>query len=185
MKNPYLTSYFPLLSIILFSLSLAVKAEMEIDRVLKTTGIYEGMLEFFSETGIKLSFLALLLAVFFMVFAALKLIADTINEVTLLFFSKDTEGDSLKQIRQGAMIYFTGGVASFFSIYSFVGICAIFAVATLVYFIYFIYKISPALSIAGLAGAVFFQVIVWCTLVLGIFYLAVKVYNSLMASLPI
>ena len=119
MKNPYLTSYFPLLAIIMFSLSLAVRTEIELAKVLKNVGIYEGMLEFFSETGIKLSFLALLLVLFFMVFAAMKLIADTVNEVSLLFFSKDFEGESLKLIRQGSSIYFAGGVASLFSIYSF------------------------------------------------------------------
>lgn len=88
MKNPYLTSYFPLLAIIMFSLSLSVRTEMEIAAILKNAGIYEGMLEFFSETGIKLSLLTLLMVLFFMVFAAMKLLADTINEVSLLFFFK-------------------------------------------------------------------------------------------------
>lgn len=185
MKNPYLTSYFPLLAIVLFSLSLAGRTEMELAAILKRTGIYAGMLEFFSETGIKLSFLILLLVLFFMVFAALKLIADTLNEVSLLFFSNESEGESLKHIRKGAVIYFAGGLISLFSIYSFIGIVSIFAVATLIYFIYFVYKISPHLSMAGLVGTVFFQVIVWCTLVLGVVYLAVKVYNSILASLPI
>lgn len=185
MKNPYLTSYFPLLAIVMFSLSLAVRTEIELAELLKNVGIYEGMLEFFSETGIKLSFLALLLVLFFMVFAAMKLIADTVNEVSLLFFSKDFEGESLKLIRQGSSIYFAGGVASLFSIYSFVGIGAIFAAATLIYFIYFVYKISSNLTIVGVIGTVFFQVIIWCTMLLGIIYLVLKVYNSIMASLPI
>ncbi|MEH7886183.1 DUF5366 family protein [Bacillus sp. JJ1609] len=185
MKNPYLTSYFPLLAIVLFSLSLSVRTEMELVALLKNAGIYEGMLEFFSETGIKLSLLALLMVLYFMVFAAMKLIADTINEVSLLFFSKDHEGESLKLIRSGATVYFAAGVLSLFSIYSFIGIGVIFAVATLIYFIYFVYKISPNLSIAGVIGTVFFHIILWSTMLLGIVYLAVKVYNSIMASLPI
>lgn len=185
MKNPYLTSYFPLLAIIMFSLSLSVRTEMEIAAILKNAGIYEGMLEFFSETGIKLSLLTLLMVLFFMVFAAMKLLADTINEVSLLFFSKDHEGESLKIIRSGATIYFAGGVVSLFSIYSFIGIGVIFAAATLIYFIYFVYKISPNMTFAGMIGTVFFQVIIWSTMLLGIIYLAVKVYNSIMASLPI
>lgn len=185
MRNPYLTSYFPLLSIIMFSLALSVRTEMEVLSILKNAGIYDGMLEFFSDTGIKLSLLALLMVVYFMVFAAMKLIADTINEVSLLFFSKDHEGESLYLIRHGATIYFMGSVLSLLSFYSFIGIIAIFAVATVVYFIYFVYKISPNLTMAGLIGIVFFQVILWSTLVLGIIYLAVKVYNSLIASLPI
>lgn len=185
MKNPYLTSYFPLLAIIMFSLSLALRTEIELTGILKNAGIYQGMLEFFSETGIKLSFLALLLVVYFMVFAALKLIAQTINEVALLFFSKDLEGESLALIRQGVTIYFAGGILSLFSIYSFIGIGAIFAATTLIYFVFFVYKISPNLTMTGMIGIVFFEVIIWSTLVLGIFYLAVKVYNSLIASLPI
>ncbi|MBT2694933.1 YufK family protein [Bacillus sp. ISL-55] len=185
MKNPYLTSYFPLLSIILFSLALSLRTEMELISILKNAGIYDGMLEFFTDTGIKLSLLALLMVVYFMVFAAMKLIADTINEVSLLFFSKDHEGESLYLIRHGATIYFVGSIVSLLSFYSFIGIMAIFAVATMVYFIYFVYKISPKLTMAGLIGIVFFQVILWSTLVLGIIYLAVKVYNSILASLPI
>lgn len=185
MKNTYLTSYFPLLSIILFSLSFSIQVEMILLELLKNAGIYEGMLEFFSDTGIKMALLILLLVLFFMVFAALKLIADTINELSLLFFSKDSEGESLKQIRTGSVIYFIGGALSLISIFSFLGIAAILIGTTVIYFIYFVFKISSSMSIVGVTGVIFFQVILWSTLLIGIFYLAVKVYNSLMASLPI
>ncbi|NKE08328.1 YufK family protein [Bacillus selenatarsenatis] len=185
MRNPYLTSYFPLLSIIMFSLALSLRTEIELVSILKNAGIYDGMLEFFSDTGIKLSLLALLMVVYFMVFAALKLIADTINEVSLLLFSGDHEGESLKLIRKGSVIYFVGGIAALASFFSFIGIGAILLLATMVYFIYFVYKISHNLTFAGVIGTVFFQVILWSTLVLGVVYLAVKVYNSLIASLPL
>lgn len=185
MKNTYLTSYFPLLSIILFSLSFSIQVEMVLLELLKNAGIYEGMLEFFSDTGIKMALLILLLVLFFMVFAALKLIADTINELSLLFFSKESEGDSLKQIRTGSVIYFIGGALSLISIFSILGIVAILVGATVIYFIYFVFKISSSMSIVGVTGVIFFQVVLWSTLLIGIFYLAVKVYNSLMASLPI
>lgn len=185
MKNTYLTSYFPLLSIILFSLSLSIRVEFILLDFLRKTGIYEGMQEFFTETGIKLSLLTLLLVGFFMLFAALKLLANTINELSLLFFSKDSEGDSLKAIRSGSTIYFIGGALSLLSMYSFVGIGSIFAVATLIYFIYFVYKVSPTLSVVGTIGLIFLQVLIWSTILLGVFFLLIKVYNSIMASLPI
>ncbi|RSD27547.1 DUF5366 family protein [Mesobacillus subterraneus] len=185
MKNPYLTGYFPLLAIIMFSLSLSIRTEIELISILKNAGIYEGMLEFFSETGIKLSLLALLMALYFMIFAALKLIADTVNKVSLLFFSKDHEGESLNRIHHGATIYFAAGAASLVSIYSWIGIGAIFALATLIYFFYFVYKVSQSLTMSGLIGIVFFQVILWSTLVLGFVFIAVKVYNSIIASLPL
>lgn len=185
MKNTYLTSYFPLLSIILFSLSLSIRVEMSLLELLKGAGIYDGMREFFSETGIKLALLLLLLILFFMVFAALKLIANTINELSLLFFSKDSEGESLKQIRSGSIIYFIGGALSLLSLMSFLGIGAIFIGTTVIYFIYFVFKISSSMSIVGVIGVIFFQVIIWITLLTGVLYIAIKVYNSMIASLPI
>lgn len=185
MRNTYLTSYFPLLSILLFSLSISIRVEMTLIELLKNAGIYEGMKEFFSDGGIKLALLALLLVLFFMVFAALKLIADTINELSLLFFSKDSEGENLKQIRAGSIIYFIGGALSLLSLYSFLGIGAILAGATVIYFIYFVFKISSSMTFAGVIGVIFFQVVIWSSLLTGVFYLAIKVYNSMIASLPI
>ncbi|KAB2334709.1 hypothetical protein F7731_13110 [Cytobacillus depressus] len=185
MKNTYFTSYFPLLSIILFSLSLSIRFEKVLIEFLKNSGIYVGMLEFFSEGGIKLSLLILLMLLFFMVFAALKLIADTINELSLLFFSKDSEGESLKQIRGGAIIICIGSALSLVSMNSFIGIGIIFAAAIIIYFLYFVYKVSSSLSALGLIGLIFFQVFFWSSFILGILYLALKVYNSIIASLPI
>ncbi|WP_066291529.1 DUF5366 family protein [Bacillus sp. FJAT-29937] len=185
MKNTYFMSYFPLLSIILFSLTLSIKVEKVLIEFLKNAGIYTGMLEFFSDGGIKLSLLILLMLLFFMVFAALKLIANTINELSLLFFSKDSEGDSIKQIRSGAFIYFIGSFLSLISMNSFTGIGIIFAVTTAVYFLYFVHKVSSSLSYLGLVGLIFFQVLFWSSFISGVIYLAVKVYNSLIASLPI
>ncbi|WP_268563838.1 DUF5366 family protein [Peribacillus frigoritolerans] len=72
-------------------------------------GIYQGMLEFFSEAGIKLALLIVLLLLFFMVFAALKLISDTILALSLLFLSKDSEGKALNSVRKGSVIYVIGG----------------------------------------------------------------------------
>lgn len=185
MKNTYLTSYFPLLAIILFSTSLALKTQMELVYFLKKTGIFQGMLEFFSEGGVKLSLTVLLLVLFFMVFAALKLVADTINGLSLLFFSKDLEGESLTKSKQGSAIYFIGGALSLLSLFSYIGIAILFAAATFIYFSYFVYKASSSLTASGIAGVIFFQVMVWSSLLTGILYLSLKIHNSIMASLPI
>lgn len=87
-------------SILLFSLSFAIYGEMQMLKLFGNLGIYQGMLEFFSEAGIKLALLIVLLLLFFMVFAALKLISDTILELSLLFFSKDSEGKALNNVRK-------------------------------------------------------------------------------------
>lgn len=185
MKNTYLTSYFPLLSIILFSLALAIRTELSLLELLQKVGIYDGMLEFFSDGGIKLALLFLLIVVYFMVFAALKLIADTINGLSLLFFSKDLEGENLKVVRGGSIIYFIGGAISLISVQSFIGIGAVFTLTTIFYFVYFVLKVSPSVSTIGIIGMIFFQVAIWSTLIICVVYIALKVYNSFIASLPI
>lgn len=185
MKNTYITSHFPLISIILYSTSLSIYTEMELIKQLKNLGIYEGMLEFFSENGIKLSLFVLLALLFFMVFSALKLIADTVIGLSLLFFSKDAEGRFLNKFRTGSSFYLISGALSLLSVQHILGIAGLFAGTTLIYFIYFVYKVSASLSLAGLIGMVFYHVIFWFTFFLGIVYLGVKLYNSFLASLPI
>ncbi|WHY97233.1 DUF5366 family protein [Peribacillus simplex] len=92
MKNTYLLSYLPIISILLFSLSFAVYGEMQMLKLFGNLGIYEGMLEFFSETGIKLALLIVLLLLFFMVSAGIE--ADLRYDIgaVFIFFSKDSEG---------------------------------------------------------------------------------------------
>ncbi|WP_409302469.1 DUF5366 family protein [Peribacillus sp. SCS-155] len=185
MKNTYLIGYFPLIAIMLFSLSFAIYGEMQALILFKSIGIYNGMLEFFSETGIKMALLIVMFLIFFMILAALKLMSDTIIELSLLFFSKDSEGEVLKQIRMGAVIYFVGGAISLFFIFSIIGILFVFAGTSLAAFIYFVYKISPSLSNPGLVGLIFFHTFVWSCLFLTVGYSLIKLYNSIVASLPI
>jgi hypothetical protein len=184
-RNAYLTGYLPLFSILLFSLTFSVYGvEVFID-LFKKIGVYPGMREFLSNMELKFLILILLMVVFFMVFAALKLIAETINELSLLFFSKDSEGEILKSVRSGKMIYFIGSLVSVASLKSFIGLLIIFALTSFVYFIYFVTKISPSLTKAGTIGVVFFQVITWSSLFLSIILVFLKLYNGIMASLPI
>lgn len=185
MKNTYLIGYFPFIAIVLFSLSFAVYVEMQLLRVLKNIGIYSGMLEFFSEAGIRISLLIVLVLIFFMIFAALKLISDTIIEVSLLFFSKDSEGIDLRNIRAAAVIYVLGGLASIMSIQSIIGLLAIFLGTSFIAFLYFVYKVSTSLSIMGLIGIIFFHILIWSTMLFVVTYAGLKLYNGMIGSLPI
>lgn len=185
MKNTYLIGYFPLIAIVLFSLSFAIYGQMQVLILLKNIGIYDGMLEFVSGTGIKLSLLIVMFLICFMLFSALKLISDTIIELSLLFFSKDSDGDDLKNIRMGAMIYFIGGAVSLVSVNSILGLGAIFLGTTVLAFVYLVYKISPSLTTSGLIGLIFFDIFIWSALVLVVAYSSIKLYNSMIASLPV
>ncbi|MGM0841414.1 MAG: DUF5366 family protein [Bacillota bacterium] len=185
MKNTYLTSYLPLFSILLFSLTFSVYGVEVFVDIFKKIGVYPGMREFLSDMQLKLAILILLMVAFFMVFAALKLIAETINGISMLFFSMDSEGELYNRVRTGSMIYFIGGLVSVLSLKSFLGLLIIFALSSVVYFIYFVYKISPSLSKIGLFGVVGLQVFSWSSLFLTIFFVCLKLYNGVMASLPV
>ncbi|MCK0470426.1 DUF5366 family protein [Halalkalibacter sp. APA_J-10(15)] len=185
MTNRYITSHFPLISIVLFSLALAIYVQGLILTELVNMGVYSGMLEFISENGIKLTLLFLLMLFFFMVFSALKLIADTTIELSMLFFSKDEEGTELSKARAGAWIYLIGSIISLFVANQLIFILALFLLANFIYFVFLIYKVSDVLSFAGLVGFIFFQVFFWGAFVISVLYALVRLYNSFMASLPI
>ncbi len=185
MKNAYYTGYFPLISILLFSLSSAIYTELIILEFLKKIGLYIGLLEFFSVTGIKLTLLFIIFLLFFMLFSALKLLMDATLQVSLLFFSKEYEGESLKNVRLGSVIYLIGASVSILFTSSIMAIALIFIVTTLIAFIYFIYKASENWSTLGLVGMVFFHVLFWSVFTASIGYSVIKLYNSLLASLPV
>ncbi|MDA3128548.1 DUF5366 family protein [Aliibacillus thermotolerans] len=188
MKNTYITSYFPLFSITIFSFALAIYTETIITDWLIHIGLYVGMLEFFSEVGIKLTLLFLLTLVYFMVFSALKLIADTVLELSLLFFSRDEEGNDLKKVRSGSWIFL---IASFCALFLSVtpqlqtGITIVFLFAAFIYFVYFVYQVSDSMSLAGLIGTIFFHVSFWGGFLAVTIYSLLRLYNSFVNSLPI
>lgn len=185
LMNTYLTSYFPLFSISFFSLSISIRVELTVMDLLKSLGMYEGLLEFFSATGIRLSLLLFFCVLFFMVLSALKLIAGTLNEISLLFFSEDHQGVSLTKVRKGSIIYIIGSILSLFAISSFSLIGLIFIITTLAYFVYYVNAVSEHLSMSGMIFFILFQVFTWSLLLIGFMYLCIKLYNGLMASLPL
>lgn len=184
-KNTYLTSHFPLISILLFSVTFSIYSEKVIINKLHDLGVYSGMTEFFSEGGIKLTLLFLLILFFFMVFAALKLIADTMIQLSLLFFSKDKEGTELTKIRSGSWLYLVGSVVSLAFLYKIVVVILIIVLVSFGYFIFFVYKVSSSLSSFGLIGIIFFHMFFWFSFILSVSYAMIKLYNSFVAGLPV
>jgi hypothetical protein len=185
MKNTYVTGYLPFIAIVLYSMAFGIYVEMQTIYVFKKFGLYGGMLEFFSENGIKLALFFLASLFFFMLFSALKLIADTMIQLSMLFFSKDRQGLILNETRFGSVFYVLSGMLSLLFVHSFFVITGLFLAATLMYFIYFVYKTYSTLTLTGLIGMVFFHIAFWFTFVLSIVYVCVKLYNSLLESLPL
>ncbi|OMP67786.1 DUF5366 family protein [Domibacillus epiphyticus] len=185
MKNSYLTGYMPLLAILLFSLSLAIYAQTLVVDLLKKANLYTGMLDFFTKTEMNLVVIGGLMVVFTMIFATLKLLANTANELALLFFSKDTEGELLKKARFGAVIFFIGGLISLISFSSAAGIIIIFLVTAMAYIVYFVYKISPHITTPQMIGIIVFEALFWIFFGLLLALILMKLYNGILASLPL
>ncbi len=185
MKNTYLTGYFPLIAILLFSSSLSISTSLYALKMLSSFGMYDGMLDYFSEKGIRLALFAAFALLYFMVLSALKLIANTVTELSLLFFANDPEGNNLKKIRMGSMIYLGGGILSFVLLQNVVWIVIWFAVVTLAYFVFIVYRIYSTLSLMSLVGFILLELLFWFTFVIGILFIFIKLYNSIMASLPV
>lgn len=183
-RNTYLTSHFPLISIILFSTALALHVEGVIINKLVQIGVYRGMLEFFSEQGIKLTLFFLLMLFFFMIFAALKLIADTMIELSLLFFSKDHEGTELNKVRTGSWFYLIGSLLSIIVFQNIGLILIIIVLVSFGYFVFFVFKVSDSLSSLGMVGLIFFHMFFWFAFFISVLYALLKLYNSFIASLP-
>ncbi|WP_194841536.1 YufK family protein [Sporosarcina obsidiansis] len=185
MKNPYLFGYLPFVTVVLFSLTFGVYSVGESVIFFKEIGLYQGMREFLSDFQLRIFLLTMYALFFFMVFAALKLIAATIHETALLFFMREEADASYSASKSGAVIYFFGALASAVGIQSWKVLVLIFIVTSFVYFIYVVYKLSPFMPLTHTVGLIFFQIVVWSVLLAVIVYIVIRLYNGLLASIPL
>lgn len=184
MKNPYLYGYLPLITILLFSLTFGIFAVTESIELFAAIGVYNGMREFLSDLELRFVLLIVFALCFFMLFSALKLIAETVHEIGMLFFSKDKAGETISVARGGYVVFFVGALFSVVGMQSFVVLVAIFLLTVFIYFIYTVFKMSQFMSFTGVIGLIFFEILVWAALLTLIVYALFKLYNSVMASLP-
>lgn len=184
MRNPYVFGFLPLITILLFSLSFSVFTMNKAIELFKVIGVYNGMREFLSDLELKLFLLIVLVLIYFMLFSALKLIAETIHELGMLFFSKDLEGKTISQARGGYVIFFVGAVISAVGFQTIQLLLIIFLATAFVYFIYVVFKLSSSMSLLGTVGLIMFEIIVWSLFLALVIYATIKLYNGIIASLP-
>lgn len=184
MKNPYIFGYLPFVTIVLFSLTFGVyTVGLSVD-LFKEIGLYTGMREFLTDIQLRIFLLVIYALLFFMVFSALKLIAETIHETAMLFFSKDVKGESYSVAKGGNVIYFFGALISAGGIHSIIVLAVIFLLTTFIYFVYVVYKLSKFMSISSTMGLIVFEILIWSVLISTIVYILLKLYNGVIASLP-
>lgn len=184
MKNPYLYGYLPFITVILLSLTFGLYATSEAMGLFQSIGVYNGMQEFLSDAEIRFFILIVSALFFFMIFSALKLIGETIHELGMLFFSKDSEGETIHAARGGYVIFFLGAVATVVGFQSLFLLCIILAITVFCYFVYNVYKMSSHMTVLGLMGLIVFEIVVWTVFMAAIIFVLLKLYNGILASLP-
>ena len=184
MKNPYLFGYIPFITIILLSLTFGTYAVSVSMDLFKAIGVYNGMREFLSDIEIRVLLLIASALFFFMAFSAFKLIGETIHELAMLFFSKDYNGETIHIARGGFVIFFIGALATLVGVQSIFILLLILLITVVVYFIYTVYKLSNYMSFMGLIGVIVFEIVVCAVFLSAILFVIVKLYNSILASLP-
>jgi hypothetical protein len=182
-KNVYITGYLPLFSIILFSSGFAIYLERLVIKELTYFGVYQGMLELFAEHVIHLSIGFCLFLLFFMGFAALKLLSDTLTHLSMFFFSKDTDGVLLQRSKGGGWVFFAGGMAAIAVNHSILFMLIIFIGASLAYFFHFLLKIGSSLSTFGIFGMVCMHLFFWTGTGVLVVYTVLRLYNAFVASI--
>ncbi|NLY80396.1 MAG: YufK family protein [Lysinibacillus sp.] len=184
MRNPYLYGYLPLFSIMLYSLTFGIYMVGVSVEFFRSIGVYAGMQEFLSDIEISVLLLFVFFLCFFMLFSALKLIGETIHELAMLFFSKDSEGGAVRVARGGYVIFFFGGLLSSVAIQSFTALMIIFIVTIFCSFVYTVYKMSQFMSLTGMVGLIIFEIVFWGIFITAVIYVCLKLYNGILASLP-
>lgn len=184
MKNPYLYGYLPLFSIMLYSITFGIYTVGKSLEFFQSIGVYAGMREFLSDFEIRTLLLFVFFLCFFMLFSALKLIGETIHEVAMLFFSKDSEGGAVIVARGGYVIFFFGGLLSAVAIQSFTLLMIIFILTIFSSFVYTVYKMSQYMSTSGMIGLIIFEIVFWGIFIIAVIYVLLKLYNGILASLP-
>lgn len=169
----------------IFSFSFALFTEYQAIDWLETLGLYSGLLEFFTDTSLKLSLLFLFTLFYFMLFSALKLIADTMNGLALFFFSKDEEGQVLMKIRSGSIIFIVASLFALIFNQSLFVMTAIFACACLGYFIFFMVKVNEYLTIGNMFGMIMLLFTFWAAFIFSVAYILLRVYNALISTLSV
>ena len=103
----------------------------------------------------------------------------------MLFFSKDAVGESYYEAKSGNLIYFFGALASVAGIQSLKILIGIFLVTTFIYFVYSVFMLSKYLTVFSTIGLLVFEILVWGVLLSVFIYIILKLYNGILASLPV
>lgn len=184
MKNPYLFGFLPLITILLFSMTFGLFAVNESLVLFKSIGVYAAMSEFLSDVELRIFLFICFAVLFFMVFSAVKLVGESVHTIGMLFFAKINEDNPPQESKVLYSILLIGACLSVIGINSFIVLIAIAIGTLLVYFIATMVRLTEYLGFGSVIGLLIFEFAIWTVLLVTLAYVLVKLYNSLLSSLP-
>ncbi|GGG24684.1 hypothetical protein GCM10007425_19070 [Lysinibacillus alkalisoli] len=184
MKNPYFFGFLPLVTILFFSMSFGIFAVNESLLLFKKIGIYAAMREFLTDFELRTFLFICFIVLFFMLFAAIKLIGETVHAIGMLFFAKFTEEQPFIDTRSSYVVLFIGACVSFIGMNHLFLLLSVSAITIIAYFIVVMARLTTNLSFFNVLLLLLFEFVIYTVIILGIAYAVVKLYNTLLASLP-
>lgn len=176
--NVYLLSYAPLIGIILFSMSLAIATSEYVIQWLNQIGVYSEIIELLSVQETKVLVLVVFFTIFFMLFSAFKLVADTFNQLGFAFFARETNGTSLHRLKPGSIIFLIGSGISFLFLNTLLAVIAVLVGTLLMYLFYYVWQVSQSMSVPRAIGLLLMQAVMWATLISGLGWSLLRLFNS-------
>ncbi|MFN4215161.1 MULTISPECIES: DUF5366 family protein [Exiguobacterium] len=176
--NVYLLSYAPLIGIILFSMSLAIATSEYVIAWMTRVGVYSEIIALLSVQETKVLVLVVFFTIYFMLFSAFKLVADTFNQLGFAFFARETNGSSLHRLKPGATIFLVGSGVSFLFLNSLLAAIGVLLGTFVLYLFYYIWQVSQLMSTFRAIGLLLIQAMMWALLLSGLAWALLRLFNS-------
>ncbi|WP_368666308.1 DUF5366 family protein [Ammoniphilus sp. CFH 90114] len=157
---------------------------MYILQELSNFGIYKSFMDVFSESHIKLALWFALFLLYFMLFSAVRLIADMMLEVSLYFFSKGDKHPTVPR-HSGGIFYLIHSIISIFFVHSIWVLLFLYVLANFIAFAFLLQQLRRKLTPFRKIGLIFMNVFFWVTFFSTVFYVGLKLYNGLLKSIGI
>lgn len=184
-KVQHFTHYLSFFSILLFSTAFSINAELYLMEQLNQYGLYKSFMEAFSEGYVKITIWFALFLFYFMLFSAIKLIANTVMELSIFFFCKSEPNATFPSHPWASTLYLGLAVISIFCAKSIVILAGIYLGAGIIAFALLIHKVADRLSLPRIVGVVFMHFMFWAVFLFAVLNVLLKLYNGVVRSIGI
>ncbi|HJV46287.1 MAG TPA: DUF5366 family protein [Bacillota bacterium] len=190
-KKGNFTHYSIFFALLLFSTAFSLNAELWMIQKLNNFGLYHSLLEVLSEKYVKISLWIMLFLLFFMFFAALKLAAETLMELSIFVFVRSVQTEQTaetveiktKGVSWSGRFFLVFGLISIFCFPFLIILILLFLLASVLSFMMTLYRLSDQMEVFQMIGFVFLNFFFWGASASTVVYILLKLFNGLTKSI--